>query len=203
MPVMSALPLPMTDEQRAALERMARSTSLPHRKVVQAKALLLAADGVATNEVARRCHTTDDSVRAWRRRFAAQGVEGVGRIAPGRGRKPWLAPGTVEAVVRDTLHARPDDGSTHWSTRLMAARHGIGKDAVARIWRDHNLKPWRVEVFKVSNDPRFEDKLVDVVGLYMNPPERAAVFCFDERPRSRRSTAPSPACRCDRAGPGR
>jgi transposase len=181
MPVMSAPPLPMTEEQRAALERVARSISLPHRKVVQAKALLLAADGVATNEVARRCGTTDDSVRAWRRRFAEQGVEGVGRIAPGRGRKPWLPAGTVEAVVHDTLHATPDDGSTHWSTRTMAARHGMGKDAVARIWRDHNLKPWRVEVFKVSNDPHFEDKLVDVVGLYMNPPERAAVFCFDEK----------------------
>ena len=181
MPMIGALPLPMSEEQRAALERMARSTSLPHRKVVQARALLLAADGVGTNEVARRCGTTDDSVRAWRRRFADQGVEGVGRIAPGRGRKPWLAAGTVEAVVADTLHVTPDDGSTHWSTRTMAARHGIGKDAVARIWRDHNLKPWRVEEFKVSNDPRFEEKLVDVVGLYMNPPERAVVFCFDEK----------------------
>jgi transposase len=202
MPVVSAPPLPMSDEQRAALERMARSTSLPHRKVVQAKALLLAADGVATNEVARRCHTTDDSVRAWRRRFAEQGVEGVGRIAPGRGRKPWLPPGTVEAVVRDTLHASPDDGSTHWSTRLMAARHGIGKDAVARIWRDHNLKPWRVEVFKVSNDPRFEDKLVDVVGLYMDPPERAAVFCFDEKTQVQAldRTQPSLPMRPGRAG---
>jgi transposase len=181
MPMMGALRLPMSEEQRAALQRMARSTSLPHRKVVQANALLMAADGVATNEVARRCHTTDDSVRAWRRRFAEHGVEGVGRIAPGRGRKPWLPAGTVEAVVHDTLHATPDDGSTHWSTRTMAARHGIGKDAVARIWRDHNLKPWRVEEFKVSNDPRFEEKLVDVVGLYMHPPERAVVFCFDEK----------------------
>lgn len=202
MPVMSAPPLPMSEEQRAALERMARSTSLPHRKVVQANALLLAADGVATNEVARRCGTTDDSVRAWRRRFGEQGVEGVGRIAPGRGRKPWLAAGTVEAVVHDTLHAVPDDGSTHWSTRTMAARHGIGKDAVARIWRDHNLKPWRVEVFKVSNDPHFEDKLVDVVGLYMNPPERAAVFCFDEKTQVQAldRTQPSLPMRPGRAG---
>lgn len=180
---------------------MARSTSLPHRKVVQAKALLLAADGVGTNEVARRCHTTDDSVRTWRRRFVAQGVEGVGRIAPGRGRKPWLPAGTVEAVVHDTLHA-PDDGSTHWSTRVMAARHGIGKDAVARIWRDHNLKPWRMKVFKVSTDPRFEDKLVDVVGLYMNPPERAAVFCFDEKTQVQAldRTQPSLPLRPGRAG---
>lgn len=171
----------MSDDQRAALEVMVRSRSLPHRQVVQAQALLLAADGVPTNEVARRCATTDVSVRAWRRRFAEQGVDGVGRIAPGRGRKSWLPEGTVAAVVADTLQNRPDDGSTHWTTRLMAARHGIGKDSVARIWRDHGLKPWKVDTLKISNDPRFEEKLVDVVGLYMNPPERAVVFSFDEK----------------------
>jgi transposase len=181
MPLVIADPLPMTDEQREALAKMARSTSLPHRKVIQAQALLLAADGVATNEVARRCHTTNDSVRAWRRRFVEHGVEGVGRIAPGRGRRSWLPEGTVAAVVHDTLHVLPDDGSTHWTTRLMAARFGIGKDTVARIWRDHKLKPWLVETFKLSNDPAFEDKLVDVVALYMNPPERAVVFSFDEK----------------------
>jgi transposase len=171
----------MSVEQRAALEVMARSSSLPHRQVVQAKALLLAADGVATNEVARRCETTDTSVRAWRRRFVEQGVDGVGRIAPGRGRKSWLAEGTVEAVVYDTLHESPDDGSTHWTTRLMAKRHGIGKDTVARIWRDHELKPWKVKTFKISTDPQFEEKLVDVVGLYVDPPQRAVVFSFDEK----------------------
>ena len=84
-------------------------------------------------------------------------------------------------VVRVTRKERPDDGSTHWTTRTLAARFGIGKDTVARIWRDHDLKPWRVETFKVSNDPRFEEKLVDVVGLYLNPPERAVVFSFDEK----------------------
>ena len=177
----AAAPLSMTEAQRAALEVIARSRALPHRQVVQAQALLLAGDGVATNEVARRCGTTDDSVRAWRRRFEQAGVEGVGRIAPGRGRKSWLPPGTVAAVVHDTLHATPRDGSTHWTTRLMAERHGIGKDSVARIWRDHQLKPWKVDTFKVSTDPDFEEKLVDVVGLYLNPPERAVVFSFDEK----------------------
>lgn len=93
MPVLVAEPLVMSDEQRVALVRMARSSSLPHRQVVQAKALLLAADGVATNDVARRCGTTDTSVRKWRHRFAEQGVDGVGRIAPGRGRKSWLPEG--------------------------------------------------------------------------------------------------------------
>ena len=87
----------------------------------------------------------------------------------------------MKAVVHDTLHATPDDGSTHWTTRLMAKRFGIGKDTVARIWANHNLKPWRIEIFKLSNDPDFEDKLVDVVGLYMNPPERAVVLSFDEK----------------------
>jgi transposase len=202
MPLVIADPLPMTDEQRASLEKMARSTSLPHRKVVQAKALLLAADGVATNEVARRCHTTDDSVRAWRRRFAEVGEEGVGRIAPGRGRRSWLPAGTVAAVVHDTLHARPDDGSTHWTTRLMAQRFGIGKDTVARIWRNHNLKPWKAETFKLSNDPHFEEKLVDVVGLYLNPPERAVVFSFDEKTQVQAldRTQPSLPLKAGRAG---
>ena len=181
MPTVVAAPLPMTEEQRGALDTIARSSSQPHRKVVQARALLLAADGVATNEVARRCGTTNDSVRSWRRRFLEQGVDGVGRVAPGRGRKSWLPEGTVEAVVHDTLHEAPDDGSTQWTTRSMGRRFGIGKDTVARIWRDHELKPWKVERFKVSNDPRFEEKLVDVVGLYMDPPERAVVFSFDEK----------------------
>jgi transposase len=181
MPLVIAPALDVSTEQRDELEAMARSSVLPHRQVIQAKGLLLAADGVANEEIARRCSTTPDAVRRWRRRFVEKGVAGVGRIAPGRGRKAWLPEGTVEAVVHDTLHAKPDDGSTHWTTRSMAARHGIGKDSVARIWRDHQLKPWKVDTFKLSNGPDFEAKLVDVVGLYLNPPERAVVFSFDEK----------------------
>ena len=181
MPVKSAAAMPVTDDQRARLERMASSTSLPHRQVVQARALLWACDGVANEEIARRCGVDSDTVRRWRFRFAEQGVAGVGRIAKGRGRKPSLPPGTVEEVLRLTHNEKPSDGSTQWSTRTLAARVGIGKDAVAKIWADHNLKPWKVQTFKVSNDPRFEEKLVDVVGLYLNPPARAAVFCFDEK----------------------
>jgi transposase len=181
MPVVIAEALRVSDEQREVLESMARSSSLPHRKVVQAKALLLAADGVATNEVARRCSTTADTVRSWRRRFEVEGVEGVGRIAAGRGRKPEIAQEVIDAIVDDTLHTVPDDESTQWSTRTMAERHGVGKDTVARIWKGRNLRPWRVDTFKLSNDPNFEAKLIDVVGLYLNPPERAVVFSFDEK----------------------
>lgn len=160
---------------------MAASTTLPHRKVVQARALLWAGDGVANAEIARRCQVTPEAVRRWRSRFAEEGTSGVGTVAKGRGRKPSLPAGTVEEVLRLTHQERPVDGSTHWSTRTMAARVGIGKDSVAKIWADHNLKPWRVATFKISNDPRFEEKLVDVVGLYLNPPARAVVFSFDEK----------------------
>jgi transposase len=165
MPVITAASLAMTVEQREQLEKLARSTKLPHRTVVQAKALLLAGDGVATNEVARRCGATDDSVRAWRRRFESEGVAGVGRIAKGRGRRSWLAEGTVSEIVRVTLQEAPPDGSTHWTTRSLATHMGVGKDTVARVWRDHQLQPWRGEGFKLSSDPEFETKLVDVLGL--------------------------------------
>ncbi|MFC9360489.1 IS630 family transposase [Rhodococcus sp. NPDC057014] len=178
---MVAAALSVSDEQRAELRRMAASTTLPHRKVVQARALLWAGDGVANAEIARRCQVTPEAVRRWRSRFAEEGTSGVGTVAKGRGRKPSLPAGTVEEVLRLTHQERPADGSTHWSTRTMAARVGIGKDSVAKIWADHNLKPWRVATFKISNDPRFEEKLVDVVGLYLNPPARAVVFSFDEK----------------------
>jgi transposase len=179
--VLSARALVVSSEQHDALERMVRSTSLPHRSVVQAKALLLAAEGVSIYETARRVGVASNSVRSWRRRFEQEGVETVGRIEKGRGPKPSVTPQVEAAVVRDTLCVVPDDGSTHWTTRTMAARYGIGKDTVARIWRRHDLKPWRVDTFKVSNDPDFEAKLVDVVGLYLDPPQRAIVFSFDEK----------------------
>jgi transposase len=141
----------------------------------------MAADGVANQEIARRCEVDSDTVRRWRERFVRSGPGGVGVIAKGRGRKSSLPPGTVAEVLRLTQHERPAGGSTHWTTRSLAARAGIGKDAVARIWADHGLKPWKVDTFKISNDPRFEQKLVDVVGLYLNPPARAVVFSFDEK----------------------
>jgi len=160
---------------------MVRSTSLAHRVVRQAEGLLWAADGVPNEEIGRRVGVSANTVRAWRASWAKQGAAGVGVIAKGRGRKPWLAEGTVAEVVRVTLTEVPDDNSTHWTTRTLAKRMGIGKDSVAKIWRDHQLKPWKVDTFKLSNDPLFEDKLVDVVALYLDPPAKAVVFSFDEK----------------------
>jgi transposase/transposase-like protein len=181
MTMLAADPLVMSEEDREALELMARSPSLAHRTVLRAKALLLAADGVAIYETARQVGVSSNSVRSWRRRFESEGLAGVGKIAKGRGRRSWVAADIEDAVVNDTLHVRPDEGSTQWSTRTMAVRHGIGKDTVARIWRKHDLKPWRIDTFKVSNDPNFEAKLIDVVGLYLDPPAKAVVFSYDEK----------------------
>jgi len=136
---------------------------------------------MANAAIARACSTKADTIRRWRAKFEVGGVAAVGVIAAGGGHKPQIAQDVVEAIVEDTLHTVPDDGSTQWSTRTMADRHGVGKDTVARIWRGRKLRPWRVDTFKLSKDPDFEEKLVDVVGLYLNPPERAVVFSFDER----------------------
>jgi transposase len=202
MPVAPAPALVLNDEQRSVLTRMSRSSRLPHRTVVQARALLLAGEGVANEEIARRCDTNPDTVRRWRTRFAKTGVEGVGVIAPGRGRKPSIGAEVIEAIVHDTLHTRPDDGSTHWTTRTLAERHGVGKDVVAAVWRARGLKPWLVDTFKLSNDPEFEAKLVDVVGLYLDPPQRAVVLCVDEKTQTQAldRTQPSLPIKPGRAG---
>ena len=181
MPVVVAASLKVSDADRVALEQMSRSSSLSHRRVCQARGLLLAADGMANEAIARELSTTPDTVRRWRRKYEDGGVAAVGTIAPGRGRKPEISGEVIEAIADDTLHSVPDDGSTAWTTRSMAARHGVGKDFVAKVWRDRRLRPWQVDTFKLSNDPNFEAKLVDVVGLYMDPPERAVVFSLDEK----------------------
>jgi hypothetical protein len=129
-----------------------------------------------------------------------EGLAGVGRIVEGRGRTSWVAAEVEDAVVNDTLHVRPDDGSTQWSTRTMADRYGIGKDTVARIWRKHDLRPWRIDAFKVSDDPDFEAKLVDVVGMYLNPPAKAALFSFDEKTQVSARSHPAVASHEERGG---
>lgn len=167
--------------QRVELERLARSRMAEHRRVVQARALLLAADGAATIAISRELAVAPESVRRWRRRFAATGISSIGWVAPGRGRKPRLAPGTVPEIVRVTLEERPPDGATEWTTRSLARRIGVHRETIRRVWLDHDLKPWRRDTFKLSTDPDFEAKLVDVVGLYLDPPARAVVVSFDEK----------------------
>jgi transposase len=175
-----AAALPLSDGERETLERLARAQSAPYRQVLRARVLLLAADGVANNVIAEEVAVTPVTVRAWRQRFAVDGLAGLGKIREGRGRKPSIPDETVAEIVRLTTTTTPA-GATHWSCRTMAKQVGVSPATVQRIWSDLGLAPHRVETFKVSNDPRFEDKLIDVVGLYLNPPEKAIVLCMDEK----------------------
>ncbi|MGH8950568.1 MAG: IS630 family transposase, partial [Acidimicrobiia bacterium] len=179
--VASAEALIVSDEDRVALEGLARSHTAPAREVRQARALLWAGEGVSNAEIARRCETNRPTIRRWRSRFESEGIGSVGRIRSGRGRPPEIDAHKIAAIVTDTVTTVPDDGSVAWSTRTMGERHGVGKDTIARIWRSRGLRPWQVDTFKLSTDPDFEDKVIDVVGLYLNPPEAAAVFAFDEK----------------------
>jgi transposase len=176
----AAPPLSMTDGQREVLEALLRSRIAPVRQVQRARVLLLAADGVSNVEIAERCEVSRPMVLAWRRQFAADGLARFGEVAKGRGRKASIPAEKLAEIVELTLHHKPE-GETHWSTRTMAERVGVSKDSVRRLWTELGLKPHRVDAFKVSNDSHFEEKLIDVVGLYLNPPDKAMVFCFDEK----------------------
>ncbi len=172
--------LEISDGQRVLLESLARSQSGAHREVVRAKALLMASEGVANTAIAQALSVSPGSVANWRVRFAEDGMARLGEVRKGRGRKPSIPQEKIDEIVDLTQNYRPK-GETHWSCRTMAEVVGVSKDTVQRVWSARGLKPHRVETFKLSNDPRFEDKLVDVVGLYLNPPERAIVLCADEK----------------------
>jgi transposase len=173
-------PLPVTDEQRSVLEALFRSRTAPHRDVQRARVLLMAADGFASTRIAREVGVSAATVVNWRERFTEEGLKNFSTVRSGRGRKPSIPASKVEEIVRLTLHETPS-GETHWSCRTMAQRAGVSSSTVQRIWSARGLKPHRVETFKLSNDPAFEEKLVDVVGLYMNPPENAIVLSMDEK----------------------
>jgi len=142
--------------------------------------VLLAAAGQQDKEIAAVLSMTPKKVSRWRKRFLALGVTGLLKDAPRPGRKPTIGARLTQRVVTMTTHQQPPN-ATHWSTRTMAAAVGISEASVRRIWRAHGLKPHRVETFKISNDPAFAEKLEDIVGLYLNPPEHALVLCVDEK----------------------
>ena len=172
--------LEMSAGQREVLESLARSQSGAHREVVRAKALLMAADGVANTAIARSLSVSPASVESWRERFTEDGLAKLGQVRKGRGRKTSIPQSKIDEIIDLTQNYRPQ-GETHWSCRTMAAAAGVSKSTVQLVWHARGLKPHRVHVFKLSNDPRFEEKLVDVVGLYVNPPEKAIVLCADEK----------------------
>jgi transposase len=172
--------MPLTDGQREVLESLSRSRTAPHREVQRARALLLAGQGVANTAIATQVGVSPSTVRAWRDRFAEQGLVKFGEVAQGRGRKPVISEEKIAEIVRATQETTPP-GQTHWTCRTMAKAQGVSPATVQRIWSARGLKPHLVKTFKLSNDPRFEEKLVDVVGLYLHPPDNAVVLCMDEK----------------------
>ncbi len=170
----------LNPEQRQALERMARARSMPARLVERARIVLLAADGMENKQIARRMNLTEKKTARWRSRFLVGGIAALQKDAPRPGKPRTITEGQVKRVVEMTLHQKPAS-ATHWSTRTMALAAGISEATVRRIWRAHGLKPHLVRTFKLSRDPQFTEKLEDIVGLYLNPPEHAIVLCADEK----------------------
>jgi transposase len=178
VPNRTASALVLRDGDRSRLEALLRSATVPAGVAQRARIVLLAADGTANYEIAERVGVTRPTVNLWRRRYAEQGLAGLDGVRPpGRPRSVDRA-----KVVAATLTPPPKSlGVTHWSSRLLADQLGIEHSTVASIWKEYGVRPWRSETFKFSTDPELEAKVVDVVGLYLAPPENAVVLCVDEK----------------------
>ena len=176
-----AKPVPLSADDDRRLRILSKRKRIEARVQMRARIVLLAGDGMSDKDIAEKLDTDRRVAARWRARYLAAGVDGLLQDAtrPGRPRTARNA-ANVAQVVRLTTEQTPQ-GATHWSTRTLAAHLGTSASAVARIWRAHGLKPHRVESFKLSNDPLFIEKLEDIVGLYLDPPEHALVLCCDEK----------------------
>ncbi len=176
----SAERLAISADQRSTLQAWVRAHNTPQSVVLRARIALLAADGLSNSGIAREVGVSRPTVILWRERFRQRGPEGLTKIAPGRGRPVTYNADRVKQIIEATTQSTPP-GATHWSTRTMAKAQGVSKATVQRIWSAHGLRPHRTKRFKLSKDPRFTEKLTDVVGLYLNPPDKAVVLCVDEK----------------------
>ncbi len=170
----------LTEAVRATLERFSRSRSTEARLVERARIVLLAAEGRENKDIATELGITRATVGRWRDRFAEQGIAGIEKDAPRGGRPPKARDDLARKIVAMTTRQKPDH-ATHWSTRTLAEALGTNHSMVSRVWKANGLKPHLSRTFKVSNDPNFAEKLIDVVGLYLDPPEHALVLCVDEK----------------------
>jgi len=171
--------LVLTDEERSTLQRWARRPKSPHSLAQRSRIVLACAEGLDSIEVAARVGVHQATVGKWRRRFNERRLDGlVDEPRPGAPRS--ITDDDVETVVVKTLEDKPID-ATHWSTRDLAKQTGMSASSVRRIWKAFGLKPWQADTFKLSEDPLFVDKVRDVVGLYLNPPDKAVVLCVDEK----------------------
>jgi len=170
----------MNASQEQQIQHWLSAHGTPQQVALRCRIVLAAAEGHSESAIAEQLGTHRRTVNLWRTRFTEGGLESLWEIAPGRGRKPTYGSEKVKAIVDATLQTKPP-AMTHWSCRLMAKAQGVSKSTVNNIWRSYHVQPHRVKRFKLSRDPRFLEKLTDVVGLYLNPPQKAMVICVDEK----------------------
>ena len=177
----SAAPLRLSAEQHQELERLVRNGNCPQRIALRCRLILLAHQGLANQTIAEQLHISRPTVLALRAAFARDGIEAVTGVRRRKRSPKVLTPELEQQILDATLKTRPGDGGTHWSVRTLAAHLRVSRTIVHRVWQRHDVQPHRVERFKLSNDPHFEEKVRDIVGLYLNPPDRALVLCVDEK----------------------
>ena len=179
---MSRYPIPVKidESDRHEMERWVSAHHTPQQVAQRCRIILEAAKGQQDKDIAQNMQINVKTVALWRQRFYHEGPDCLWEVAPGRGRKPKIPAEKIEEIIKATLQTRPP-GATHWSCRTMAEEQGVSKATVNRIWQSHGLQPHRTKGFKLSRDPRFLEKLTDVVGLYLNPPQKALVLCVDEK----------------------
>lgn len=176
-----AAPLEMSSDQQRELERLARSGNSPQKVALRCRLLLLAHEGFPNQTIAEELNVSRPTVLALRAAFAKDGINAVVGIRKRKRSAKVLTPELEQRILDTTLKTRPGDGSTHWSVRTLAAHMRVSRTIVHRVWQRHDVQPHRVERFKLSKDPQFEEKVRDIVGLYLNPPDRALVLCVDEK----------------------
>ena len=172
--------LAVSEDQQKQIEQWLAAMGTPQQVALRGRIVMAAGDGKPEAAIAAEMKVNRKTVRLWCERFVARGLPGLWEVAPGRGRKATYSAEKIQAVIDATLQSKPK-GMTHWSCRLMAANQGLSKSTVSNLWRSHNIKPHRTKTFKLSRDPKFLQKLTDVVGLYLNPPDKAIVLCVDEK----------------------
>jgi len=176
----ASIAITLGPDDRAQLEQWKSAQGTPQQVALRCRIVLMALAGEQNQEIATRLGVSRPSVNLWRQRVRDGGIGEVWEMAPGRGRKPHYDQAKRDAIINSTLQSKPK-GMTHWSCRLMAEAQGVSKDTVNRLWQLHNIKPHLSRTFKLSRDAKFLEKLTDVVGLYLNPPQKAVVLCLDEK----------------------
>src|SRR6202140_3454517 len=166
--------------EREQIQQWASAHGTPQQVALRCRIVLAAADGQSDVAIAQQLSVNRKTVILWRQRFSEQRLDGLWEVAPGRGRKPNYDTDRIAAIVDATLQTK-SEGMTHWSCRTMAQSQGVSKSTINNIWQAHQLKPHRVKTFKLSRDPEFLEKMTDVIGLYLNPPQQAIVLCVDEK----------------------